>query len=181
MKYELPFLNNIYDSLETVNVDLFCFLELYQGEGYLSHDEIKHIILNLANLLELLIKWRLEQEHWALIFSDINKATYSNYIDGDFISVDIKSGIIRLESICGINCSFSACKKIYQYRNRLMHYTLNSIFEQIIKDLSDAMCEITKFMEGEIIGYLPEEAINDFMKSIYENKKYVNKLKKLEF
>lgn len=119
MKYELFFLNNIHDSMEMVNVELDPFLDLY-SEGCFDDLSLKHIILNLANCLELLIKFRLEQEHWTLIFSDTNKAKYSNYLDGNFMSVDIKAGTYRLKNICDVECSFVACTRIYQYRNRLI-------------------------------------------------------------
>lgn len=99
MKYELFFLNNIHDSMEMVNAELEPFLDL-SSQGVFDELCMKHIILNLANCLELLVKYRLEQEHWTLIFSDLNKAKYSDYLVGDFISVDIKSGISRLKNIC---------------------------------------------------------------------------------
>ena len=179
MKYELFFLNNIHDSMEMVNVELDPFLDLY-SEGYFDDLSLKHIILNLANCLELLIKYRLEQEHWTLIFSDTNKAKYSNYLDGDFVSVDIKSGTYRLKNICDVKCSFVASTRIYQYRNRLMHYTLNGTFEQIIKDVVETMGEVAEFVEIEIMQYLPKEAQEDFKNSIDNYKKYAKVLRGLK-
>jgi len=73
VKYELFFLNNIHDSMEMVNVELDPFLDLL-NQGDFDELTMKHIILNLANCLELLVKYKLEQEHWTLIFSDLNKA-----------------------------------------------------------------------------------------------------------
>lgn len=179
MKYELFFLNNIHDSMEMVNVELDPFLDLY-SEGCFDDLSLKHIILNLANCLELLIKYRLEQEHWTLIFSDTNKAKYSNYLEGDFMSVDIKEGICRLKNICDVKYLFVACTRIYQYRNRLMHYTLNSTFEQIIKDVVEAMGEVAEFVEIEIMQYLPENAQEDFKNSIDNYRKYAKVLNELK-
>ena len=73
MKYELFFLNNIHDSMEMVNVELDSFLDLI-NQDYFDELCMKYIILNLANCLELLIKYRLEREHWTLIFCDLNNA-----------------------------------------------------------------------------------------------------------
>ena len=87
--------------METVNVEVDSFLDI-SSMGDFDQICIKHIILNLANCLELIIKYRLEKEHWTLIFSDLNKAKYLDYLDGDFISVDVKSGISRLKNICEI-------------------------------------------------------------------------------
>ena len=179
MKYELFFLNNIYDSMEMVNVELDSFLGL-SNQGEFDELCIKHIILNLANCLELIVKYRLEQEHWTLIFSDLNKAKYLDYMEGDFVSVDVKSGISRLKNICEIKYSFIASIHIYQYRNRLLHYTLNGTFEQIIRDVSDAMKEIAEFVEKEIIGELPQEAQNDFETTIVSYREYATILKELK-
>lgn len=179
MKYELFFLNNIYDSMDMVNVELDPFLDLY-SQGCFDDLYLKHIILNLANCLELLIKYRLEQEHWTLIFSDLNKAKYSDYLNGDFVSVDIKSGTYRLKNICDVKCSFDASTKIYQYRNRLMHYTLNSTFEQIIKDIAETMIEVAEFVENEIMQYLPKEAQEEFKDSIDNYRKYAKVLRNLK-
>ena len=179
MKYELFSLNNIHDSLEMVNVELDPFLYLF-SQGDFDELTIKHIILNLANCLELLVKYRLEQEHWTLIFSDLNKAKYLDYLAGDFVSVDIKSGILRLKNICEMDYAFVASMHIYQYRNRLMHYTLNSTFEQLIKDVADSMKEIAEFVEKEIIKDLPQEAQKDFRDTVAGYRKYAEALKKLK-
>lgn len=101
----------------------------------------------MANCLELLVKYRLEQEHRTLIFSDLNRAIYSDYLIGDFISVNVKSGISRLKNICEIDYILIASIDMYQYRNRLMHYTLNDSFEQIIKSVAGAMQEIAELAE----------------------------------
>ena len=87
--------------MEMVNAELDPFLDLSR-QGVFDELCMKHIILNLANCLELLVKYRLEQEHWTLIFSDLNKAKYSDYLAGDFINVDVKPGICRLKNICEI-------------------------------------------------------------------------------
>lgn len=91
-----------------------------------------------------------------------------------------KSGISRLKNICEIKYSFTASIHIYQYRNRLMHYTLNGTFEQIIRDVSDAMKEIAEFVEKEIIGELPQEAQNDFEMTIVRYREYATILKELK-
>ena len=179
MKYELFFLNNIHDSMEMVNAELDPFLDLSR-QGVFDELCMKHIILSLANCLELLVKYRLEQEHWTLIFSDLNKAKYSDYLEGDFISVDVKSGISRLKNICEVKYVFTSSIHIYQYRNRLMHYTLISTFEQIIEDVANAMKEIAEFVEKEVIEDLPKEAQKDFQSSIADYRKYAVILKEFK-
>lgn len=176
MKYELFLLNNIHDSLEMVNTEFDPFLSIYDEENYIDSSSIKHIILDLSSALELLIKYRLGQKHWAFIFSDINKATYQSYLNGDFVSVDIKAGISRLKNLCEIQSSFTASIHIYQYRNHLMHYTLTGMVEQILKDISNSMLEISVFIEEEIISFLPPAAVKDFKDTIESYRIYANTL-----
>ena len=54
-----------------------------------------------------------------------------------------------------------------------MHYTLNSTFEQLIKDVADSMKEIVEFVEQEIIKDLPQEVQKDFRDSAVGYRKYV--------
>ena len=165
--------------MEMVNVEIDPFLDLL-NQGCFDDLSLKHIILHLANCLELLIKYRLEHEHWTLIFSDLNKAKYSNYLDGDFVSVDIKSGISRLKNVCEFRGLFVASTQIYQYRNRLMHYTLNGTFEQIIKDVAETMNEVAEFVENDIMQFLPDEAQKDFINSIINYREYAKVLNKVK-
>lgn len=109
--------------------------------------------MNLANCLELIVKYRLEQEHWTLIFSDLNKAKYLDYLEGDFVSVDVKSEIFRLKNIYEMEYLFTDYIHVYQYKNILMNYIPIGTFKQIIRDVSDAVKEIAEFVEKEIIGF----------------------------
>lgn len=65
-------------------------------------------------------------------------------------------------------------------KNRLMHYTLNSTFEQIIKDVVEAMGEVAEFVDIEIMQYLPENAQEDFKNSIDNYRKYAKVLNELK-
>ena len=94
--------------------------------------------------------------------------------------MDVKSGILRLKNICEMEYIFTNSIHIYQYRNRLMHYTLNGTFEQIIKDVVGAMQEIAEFVEKEIIKDLPQEAQKDFRDTVAGYRKYAETLKKLK-
>lgn len=110
----------------------------------------------------------------------MNKARYSNYLDRDFVSVDIKSGISRLRNIYKIRYPFVASTQIYQYRNRLIHYALNGIFEQIINDVAEAMNQVAEFVENEIMQDLPEAAQKDFQNSIANYRDYAKVLSELK-
>ena len=83
--------------------------------------------------------------------------------------MDVKSGILRLKNICEMEYIFTNSIHIYQYRNRLMHYTLNGTFEQIIKDVVGAMQEIAEFVEKEVIPDLPQEAQDVYKRQTLES------------
>lgn len=180
MDYTLFFLNNLHDSMDLVNVELDSFFDLIQ-EDQEEYELamlicIKHTIMNLSNCLELLIKYRLSHEHWSLIFSDINKAKYSDKQSGNFSSVDIKTGITRLKNICEIDYPFEASNKIHQYRNKLMHYTLVEDYKTLLVELANSMLEIREFSRKEVIKIIPQEAKTDFRDSLRAYKKNAEKL-----
>jgi len=70
-----------------------------------SKRRIKYGIIHLWSGIELLIKKRLMDEHWSLIFRDINKADINALNSGDFVSVYFDEAVTRLKNICGIDIS----------------------------------------------------------------------------
>lgn len=93
-----------------------------------SIDEVESMphysILHFAIALELLLKARLVQEHWTLIFQDPGRADRSELDTGSFHSVSISEAIERIERILGERFG-EAQKKAFQqvrdHRNRLVH------------------------------------------------------------
>ncbi len=165
--FEIYFLNNIYDCMDSVNTDLECLIESYGNYKEIIPSEIRTIIIELATAFELIIKFRLQTEHWSLIFADINKAEGSKIEDGNFISVDIESGILRLKNICELNYNFKYLRKICNYRNRLMHYTLRfTNMIEIINTIGNGILELSNFFETEIKELLPMESQDDFVEVI---------------
>ena len=88
---------------------------------------IKYSMLHLHSGVELLLKQRLCDEYWALIFQDIDKADRNCLESGDFISVGLEKSIERLKKHCNIDLAkykniLSSLKK---KRNTIEHYHLN--------------------------------------------------------
>ena len=89
-----------------------------------SSKNIKYGILHFWSGIELLLKKRLMDEHWSLIFKDIKKADKNLLKIGDFESVyfdDLKN---RLEKICEINFKKydGVFEKIRTIRNKIEHF-----------------------------------------------------------
>lgn len=88
----------------------------------------KYSLLNLACGLELILKARLDREHWSLLFADVNKASKDKMKQGDFLSVDFETGLNRLKNISGVHLHFKTekdLKTIRKIRNRIIHFTVD--------------------------------------------------------
>jgi hypothetical protein len=86
---------------------------------------LKYAVLHVAASAELLLKARLEREHWSLLFSDPGKADQRRFAAGDFRSADFDDAIDRLERIAGVVIDGDAKKhlrSLRDVRNRLQHF-----------------------------------------------------------
>lgn len=112
---ELDLLENGLDFI------MFAIKQLKHG----GKSELKYGILHLSAGVDLVLKYRLSQEHWSLLFADINAATSDKLNSGDFKSVDSIGCIDRLKRICGIELSekeVNQLKHLRDRRNRLEHF-----------------------------------------------------------
>lgn len=87
---------------------------------------LKYAIVHLWSGLELLLKKRLMDEHWSLIFRDINKAKYTALESGDFVSVYFDEMLVRLRDICGVDLDRhkQTLNNLREERNRLEHFQI---------------------------------------------------------
>lgn len=93
-----------------------------------DEDYLKFSILHLTSAIELLLKSRLAEEHWSLVFANPDKATVSNLQTGDFISVDIDTSQKRLKNICKIEISDpdkELIQNLKKIRNKIVHFHID--------------------------------------------------------
>lgn len=86
---------------------------------------LKYAVLHLSAGLELLLKDRLQREHWSLVFENLDSASRESYEEGDFRSVGLKECIKRLDGICSVEISErdqTAIRSLKKKRNRLEHF-----------------------------------------------------------
>lgn len=171
MIFEIPLLNNIDDLISMSNTELQLYLDVFHS-GH-AHDPytIKHLIINLTNCIELLIKFRLLEEHWAFIFEDVNKANKESLDSGNFKSVSFNVGIERLVNLCGISKHkyFTKSQKLYIFRNKAVHFTLTENFTEITTTILDSISEMSKFLHNEIIPHIQnKDAIEDISNHLNE-------------
>lgn len=178
--FEIPILNNIADCLQKVSCELDCLEDfLSQEEGFCIASCVKDAAMHLSMGVELLLKFRLLNEHWAFIFDDVNKATEASLESGDFVSVGFQRGIDRLENLCGIDVTayFSASRELYRYRNKAMHFTLSGDADHLVHTLLRSLKEMTAFVQNEIIIHIEnEDALEDFRSELRDISRYSDRL-----
>jgi len=95
---------------------------------------LKYALLHLAAGVELLLKARLEKEHWSLLFADVDKAAQDRLRSGDFRSVDFETASSRLQSIAEVTISDPARRHLDQLRrlrNQVQHFTVDLELGQV--------------------------------------------------
>ncbi len=88
----------------------------------------KYSLLNLASGLELILKARLDTEHWSLLFANIDKAAKEKMKQGDFVSVDFETALTRLKNISEVCLPFKVekdLKTIRRMRNKIIHFAVD--------------------------------------------------------
>ncbi|MFD9691531.1 hypothetical protein ACFWXO_37875 [Kitasatospora sp. NPDC059088] len=89
--------------------------------------DLKYAVLHLQAAAEVLLKARLLQEHWSLVFKDPGRADRARFQSGDFESCGTAETIARLRGIVGLELPRSAedeLKKLAAWRNALQHFGL---------------------------------------------------------
>jgi hypothetical protein len=120
-------------------------------EDFKSHNDSRHSwkysVLHLYSGIELLLKEKLKQEHWSLIFQDINSASLIKFKNGDFVSVYHEELIKRLGNISEITLNNDPIKKLQFLRNRFEHFEINIALSQCQDIVAGALDEIINFWE----------------------------------
>jgi len=112
-----------------------------------SQHSWKYSILHFFSGIELLLKEKLKQEHWSLIFQDVNNANQQKFLEGDFVSVYHDELIKRLNGISKVNINDEPIKKLRDLRNRFEHFEVNISIIECEEIVADALYEIIKFWE----------------------------------
>ena len=177
----IALLDNALDSL------LSAAEAVHRDEGPRS---LKEAVLHLANGVELMIKARIAQEHWSLIFSNIDHASYGKIVSGDFVSVDYGKAIERLGGIVDVTVerqSKDHLQALRKQRNLLTHFTGELDATQTKSLLAKGMAFCVEFCEQQnmatpdaesTLGAIHEnlidlqEFVNDRMDSILTTAQY---------
>lgn len=116
----------------------------------------KYAVLHLTAGVELLVKARLEREHWSLLFADVDKAAQSALESGDFRSVDFETACNRLENIATVTIDEPTVRhldQLWKLRNRVQHFAVDVELEQVKSLLANG----TNFFIGFLRSNLADE------------------------
>lgn len=113
---------------------------------------LKYAIIHLWSGVELLLKKRLFDEHWSLIFRDVNKAKRAALESGDFISVYFDDTLLRLRDICNLNLDNhkEILNNLRKERNKLEHYEIRLSRDAAISKLVEVSSFIFDFCSSHL-------------------------------
>jgi hypothetical protein len=120
-----------------------------QGDGR----SLKYSVISLGTSIEILLKARLFQEHWSLIFANIDKANSSALATGDFKSADFETVVARLKEICSVHLTkhaFEDLNTLRQLRNKAIHFTLQISVEQMNSLLAKGCNFVVEFTKTNL-------------------------------
>ena len=154
-----------------------------------EQNSTKYAILNLSSGVELIFKERLKNEHWSLLFEDVNKANKNVLASGDFKSVNSLTVRTRLQEICEIDLkkvdNRNHLNTLRLKRNKIEHFAIKENIESLKGLFANVLFAIIKFIDSELdeSGFSKEQ--QDLFSKIKEHslkfEKYaVLKLKDIE-
>ena len=115
---------------------------------------MKYALVHLWSGIELLLKKRLIDEHWSLIFNKIddNNSSKASLKTGDFESVYFKQAIKRLKNFCEIDISQSKdiLEVIRQDRNKIEHYQFEKSKTQVVSNLIKVWAFVLDFISNHM-------------------------------
>lgn len=115
--------------------------------------KLKYAVLHISAGIELVLKEILRQEHWSLLFENINGADYKHLRSGDFISVSFASILKRLEGIVGANITDNQKKhfnSLRTKRNKIEHFAFKESSNALKSTISKALTDIIDIINENI-------------------------------
>jgi hypothetical protein len=142
-------LDNGLDYLESVVTSL---------QGTPSPTDLKYAVLHLAAGVEVLLKARLLNEDWRLVFRNEDEANEDALAAGSFKSVGVYEALRRLRRI-GVRIAEEqelAVGRSYQRRNALQHFGLTDTAEAIKSSSAITLNFLISFIGHELLPDDPE-------------------------
>ncbi|NVM57538.1 MAG: hypothetical protein HWN51_05405 [Desulfobacterales bacterium] len=115
--------------------------------------ELKYAVLHLCSGIELVLKERLQREHWSLVFDKLDSANREDYEMGKFTSVSFNACLKRLTDICEVNIPDRQRRDLLAFRgkrNRMEHFNIVDSVEAITVAASGVLSFLIDFINSEL-------------------------------
>ncbi|MFB7260661.1 hypothetical protein ACFCXH_00610 [Streptomyces nojiriensis] len=123
---------------------------------------LKYAILHLAAGVEVLLKARLQLEHWTLVFKDPGQATRKDLEKGTFVSCTPGETLQRLRNVAEVPISDKDAKALTQlaeHRNALQHYGLTGPSAAVLvveSGIAAVLDFLVRFLDEQLLPALTE-------------------------
>jgi len=139
----------------------------------------KYAILHIHAGTELVLKERLRQEHWSLIFS--KEPDIKAYNSGDFLGIYMDECIKRLDKVCGIvfpKNDINALDTLRKRRNKIEHfkasYNSESLSSIIVNALSVLLNFINSHFEEDALSIEESTLLKDIRQKVGNIEEFVS-------
>lgn len=142
--------------------------------------DAKYALLHLATGIELLLKARLSQDHWSLLFANTDTATKQALESGDFVSVDAGLAIKRLCNISGCKIADDDLKhlrSLREHRNRVQHFAIDVERAAVISLITRSFDFSIRFIREQMEAVLDEhgrEQVGEVLRALSNFKNFVD-------
>ncbi|MFJ9703504.1 hypothetical protein [Streptomyces fradiae] len=147
---DFPPIENGVDYLQSV-------VEYLTAEELPGPRSLKYAVLHLQAATEVLLKVRLQREHWSLVFKDPATATRTRFEAGDFESCTIESALTRLKQIAGVSIpdkAGRALSSLAKARNALQHYGLSMSAYAVEARAAEVLDFLMSFVHEQLLPSL---------------------------
>ncbi|MFD6132949.1 hypothetical protein ACFWC2_23510 [Streptomyces diastaticus] len=115
--------------------------------------DLKYAVLHLQAAAEVLLKFRLVQEHWSLVFKEPGTATLKRFEAGDFDSCTTKAAVDRLHNVADVEVDDKgarALEALAKSRNSLQHYGLTAPAPAVEARAAEVLDFLMDFIHAEL-------------------------------
>ncbi|MFD7945638.1 hypothetical protein [Streptomyces sp. NPDC059744] len=153
-------------------------------DGEVTGAALKQVVINLYGAAEVLLKSRLEAEHWTLVVKDVwpknrqdkkGGVTHEQFRRGRFESIGMDDTLDRLDQIAALRIAErdrEALRRLGELRNALTHYGLEESVEAIQSLATQVLHLLLDFLHDDLRPYLdlPERLLIDDTLSVLRDR-----------
>ncbi|MDX3336852.1 MULTISPECIES: hypothetical protein [Streptomyces] len=125
-----------------------------------SPRNLKYAVLHLQAAVEVLLKARLQKEHWSLVLDRNDGATRQKFDDNSFKSCTSTEAVRRLTAMVGVEIGKddrTAMEDLGKDRNALQHYGLSVNAQTVESRAAIVLDFLLRFMEKEFHAELDQD------------------------